>query len=103
MPVDESEDDSDAPHMPSATTPTKSSRNSGASHGESEVETESEEEESYLEQECNKPQRKKKIYNGWLDYEVQETWTTWDEATLDSWKGRYRQSDFAAHEQIHDS
>jgi hypothetical protein len=65
MLVDESEDDSDAPHMPSATTPTKSrqlsSCSSGACHGKSEVKTESEEEDSYLEQECDKPQRKTKL------------------------------------------
>jgi hypothetical protein len=84
-PVDESEDDCNAPgpHTPSETTPTKSSCNFRAGHGELEVKTESEKEESDLEQECYKPEWKKKNYNGWLDYQVQEIWTTGEEATLE--------------------
>jgi hypothetical protein len=32
---------------------------------------------------CDKPQSKQLDYNGWLEYEVQETWTTWQDATLE--------------------
>jgi hypothetical protein len=83
MPVYESENDCNAPHTPSETTPMKSSCNFRAGHGKLEVETELEKEESDLEQECYKPEWKKKNYNGWLDYEVQEIWTTGEEATLE--------------------
>ncbi len=75
MPVNESEDEMDAPHSPFTTTPTNSSRTgkSGAGHGESEAETKSNEDDSDLEHEFNKPPLKLRSYNGWLDYEIQET------------------------------
>jgi hypothetical protein len=65
MPV-ESKDEMDALHSPTMTTFTKTSRNSGAGHGEPD-------------EECFKPSRK---YKGWLEYETQEKCVTGPEATL---------------------
>ncbi len=50
MPIAESKDEMDASHLHTRSSPTKSSRNSEAGHGEPEAETESEEESSDLEQ-----------------------------------------------------
>jgi hypothetical protein len=64
------------------TTPTKTSSNSWAGHGEPDSEMESEEEESNLEQQCDKAKGKSRKGSSWLEYEVQETWDTWPESTL---------------------
>jgi hypothetical protein len=79
----ESEEEGDASQSPSMTTPMKTSSNSWACHGEQDTETESEEEESYLEQQCCKAKGKLRKVSGWLEYEVQETWDTEPESTLE--------------------
>jgi hypothetical protein len=85
MPCTESEEEGDAPQSPSMTTPTKTSRNSGACHGkpDSNMESELEEEESDLEQQRDKAKGNSSKVSGWLEHEVQETWDTWPESTLE--------------------
>jgi hypothetical protein len=61
----------------------KISCNSGAGHGEPDSETESAEEESDLEQQCDNAKGKSRKVSGWLEYEVQETWDTGPESTLE--------------------
>ncbi len=77
--------------------------NSWAGHGQPKAKTEFEEEESDLEQQCDKPQRKPRNYNGWLENEVHETWTTRQDATLErAYMKLYRELDFAVHDQSND-
>jgi hypothetical protein len=61
----------------------QTSCNSWAGHGELDTATESEEEESDLEQQCDKAKGKSRKVSGWLEYEVQETWDTGPESTLE--------------------
>jgi hypothetical protein len=83
MPCTEGDEEGDASQSPSMTTPMKTSRNSGGCHGEPDSETESEEEESDLAQQCYKAKGKSRKVSGRLKYEIQKTWDTWPESTLE--------------------
>ncbi len=83
MPCTESYGEGDASQSPSMTTPMKTNCNSGSGHGKQDTATESEEEEPDLEQQCYKAKGKSRKDPGWLEYEVQETWDTGQESTLE--------------------